>query len=98
MREPESYGKVPYTSVKEALKQIEEHYATCPERLQDVEITFEYLVGSFFPRILDNINAAFNKQYTLGYIQGRQDAISQESLKAVEQLLKEEDNEDQGNN
>ena len=69
MQEPESYGKVKLSTVKAAIKQIEEHYQDCPERLEDVEITFEYLVGSFFPKIVENIQKEMNKQYTLGYLQ-----------------------------
>lgn len=70
MQEPKSYGSVKLTSVKAAIKQIEEHYQDCPERLEDVEVTFEYLVGSFFPKIIDNINKRMNDTYTQGYIQG----------------------------
>ena len=69
MQKPESYGKVKLSTVKAAIKQIEEHYQDCPERLEDVEITFEYLVGSFFPKIVENIQKEMNKQYTLGYLQ-----------------------------
>ena len=69
MQEPESYGKVKLSTVKAAIKQIEEHYQDCPERLEDVEITFEYLVGSFFPKIVENIQKQMNQQYTLGYLQ-----------------------------
>ena len=69
MQEPESYGKVKLSKVKAAIKQIEEHYQDCPERLEEVEITFEYLVGSFFPKIVENIQKEMSKQYTLGYLQ-----------------------------
>lgn len=74
MTEPETYGRVPLKKVEAAIKQIKEHYQECPERLEDVEVTFEYLVGSFFPHIVDNINARMNDMYTQGYIQGLQDA------------------------
>ena len=74
MQQPESYGSVKLTRVKAAIKQIEDHYQDCPERLEDVEVTFEYLVGSFFPRIIDNINSKMNDTYTQGYLQGLQDA------------------------
>lgn len=70
MQEPKSYGSVKLTSVKAAIKQIEEHYQDCPERLEDVEVTFEYLIGSFFPKIIDNINKKMNDTYMQGYIQG----------------------------
>ena len=74
MQQPESYGSVKLSRVKAAIKQIEDHYQDCPERLEDVEVTFEYLVGSFFPRIIDNINSRMNDTYTQGYLQGLQDA------------------------
>ena len=73
MQEPQSYGSVPLSRVEAAIKQIKEHYADCPERLDDVNITFEYLVGSFFPRIIDNINAKMNDTYMAGYMQGIED-------------------------
>ena len=98
MKEPKSYGSVPYSSVKAALKQIEEHYAECPERLDDVSITFEYLVGSFFPKIIENINKAMNEQYTLGYIQGRKENIMQENLEESGWTRQEEGDVNQGNN
>lgn len=74
MQQPESYGSVKLTRVKAAIKQIEDHYQDCPERLEDVEVTFEYLVGSFFPRIIDNINSRMNDMYTQGYLQGLNEA------------------------
>jgi hypothetical protein len=73
MQQPESYGSVKLSRVKAAIKQIEDHYQDCPERLEDVEVTFEYLVGSFFPRIIDNINSRMNDTYMQGYLQGLND-------------------------
>jgi hypothetical protein len=74
MQEPNSYGKVKYGQVKAALNQIAEHYQDDLERLDDVDITFEYLVGSFFPTIIKNIEAAMSQQYINGYIDGQKDA------------------------
>jgi hypothetical protein len=73
MQQPESYGSVKLSRVKAAIKQIEEHYQDCPERLEDVDVTFEYLVGSFFPKIIDNINLKMNDTYMQGYLQGLAD-------------------------
>ena len=42
MQMPDSYGKVKYAQVKAALDQIAEHYQDTPERLNDVDISFEY--------------------------------------------------------
>ena len=69
MQEPESYGKVKLSKVKAAIKQFEERYQDCPEGLENLEVTFEYLVGSFFPKIVENIQKEMNRQYTLGYLQ-----------------------------
>lgn len=74
MQQPESYGSVKLSRVKAAIKQIEDHYQASPERLEDIEVTFEFLIGSFFPRIIDNINSKMNDTYTQGYLQGLQDA------------------------
>ena len=73
MQAPDSYGKVKYAQVKAALDQIAEHYQDNPERLNDVDISFEYLVGSFFPNIVKNIQSAMSQQYINGYIQGQKD-------------------------
>ena len=73
MTEPESYGSVKLSRVKAAIKQIEEHYEENPERLEEVEITFEYLIGSFFPEIIKNIKSTMNEIYTQGYFQGLED-------------------------
>lgn len=69
MQEPKSCGTVKLSKVKAAMAQIEEHYQDCPERLEDIEVTFEYLVGSFFPKIIENIQTEMNRQYTAGYLQ-----------------------------
>lgn len=73
MQEPKSYGTVKLSTVKTAIAQLEERYKDCPEGLDGLEITFEYLVGSFFPKIIENINTQLNNQYTQGYIQGLHD-------------------------
>ena len=78
MQEPKSYGTVKLSKVKAAIAQIEEHYQDCPERLEDVEVTFEYLVGSFFPKIIENIQAEMNRQHTAGYLQRIEEEVEME--------------------
>ena len=80
MKEPASYGSVPLLKIKAAIKQIEEHYQDCPERLEDIEVTFEYLIGSFFPKIIENINNKMTDMYTAGYIQGIQDTKGEKDV------------------
>lgn len=67
---PESYGSVPLSKLKAAIAQIEDHYRDTPERLDDIEVTFEYLIGSFFPEVVKNVQDEANKQYTAGYFAG----------------------------
>ncbi len=37
------------------------------------EISFEFLVGSCFPKALENIKEEMRRQYTLGYIEGQKE-------------------------
>ena len=37
------------------------------------EVSFEFLVGSCFPKALENIKAEMRRQYTLGYIEGQKE-------------------------
>ncbi len=36
----------------------------------DTDVSFEFIVGSCFPNILENIKAEIRNQYTIGYTQG----------------------------
>ena len=35
------------------------------------EVSFEFLVGSCFPNIMDNIKEELRRQYTIGFIEGQ---------------------------
>ena len=37
------------------------------------EVSFEFLVGSCFPKALDNIKEEMRRQYTLGYVEGQKE-------------------------
>lgn len=37
------------------------------------EVSFEFLVGSCFPKALQNIKEEMRRQYTLGYAEGQKD-------------------------
>lgn len=39
----------------------------------DTQISFEYIMTNLFPSIYNNILDELKKQYTLGYIAGRED-------------------------
>ena len=71
----EPYGQVPLKTVKRAIKQIEDNakvYNMTAEQVEEIPITFEYLIGSFFPEVLKNVEKEVNLQYTRGYMEGRQ--------------------------
>ena len=40
------------------------------------EVSFEFLVGSCFPHIFENIKEEMRRQYTLGYIDGQKEGIN----------------------
>lgn len=40
---------VKLSRIKAAVASIEKHFEESPERLEDVEVSFEYVIGSFFP-------------------------------------------------
>lgn len=54
---------VKLSTFKKAIKQIERRIA--PEK--DCEISFEFIIGSFFPKIMDNIKQEFTRNYLEGY-------------------------------
>lgn len=47
----------------------------------DVELSFEYIIGSLFPTAWKNIQDDLSRQYTLGYIQARSAMISERADK-----------------
>ena len=42
---------------------------------EDVDLSLEFILTAFFPTCWNNVQAALNRQYTLGYIAGQKDAI-----------------------
>ena len=66
---------------------IMEHITTKRETLDKVyaqikkhdmkEVSFEFLVGSCFPHIFDNIKEEMRRQYTLGYIDGQKEGFDE---------------------
>lgn len=56
---------VSYEKFKKISKAIKDH--------QMKEISFEFLVGSCFPKAMENIKEEMRRQYTLGYIEGQKE-------------------------
>lgn len=60
-------GTVPLKKVKAAIKSLE---SKCPEE-KELSISFEYLIGSFFPQVLDNIHTLIKDSYIEGFNEGK---------------------------
>lgn len=41
---------------------------------EDLDLSFEFILSSFFPTCWNNIQSELSRQYTLGYIAGTKDA------------------------
>lgn len=68
----DNIDKVPFSKLKRMVESIEHHFVESPERLDEVELTFEYIIGSCFPTVFDNIKEALKEEHTKGYIEGLQ--------------------------
>lgn len=40
---------------------------------EDIDVTFEYIIASCFPRVWKNIQRVLSEEHTKGYIEGRED-------------------------
>ena len=67
--EPYDLDVVSYQRLKALMEQLEQQ-PHIKDRLNDATISFEFIVGSCFPNILENIKAEIRNQYTIGYTQG----------------------------
>lgn len=63
--EPVDYVK--FDVLKRMISSIERDYGGTPEVIDNLKIPFEYIIGSMFPNILDNINKEITKQYFKGF-------------------------------
>lgn len=58
-------------TLKRAIKSIEKNFIGKPiNDIDNIDISFEYLIGSFFPKVLDNINNKIKEEKTKSYIEG----------------------------
>lgn len=60
-------AKVKLDKLKRMIKSIERDYGGTPEIIDNMDITFEYIIASLFPNIMDNINEEFTHQYITGF-------------------------------
>ena len=66
----EKLDTVKLCRIKSAVASIEKHFQDEPECLEDVEVSFEYVIGSFFPNIWNKIQDTLKEEHTKGFIEG----------------------------
>lgn len=64
--------------IENAINSIKKHYEDTPERLNDVEVSFEFIIGSFFPNVYTNLLDTLKEEHTLGYIEGIKERMNSE--------------------
>ncbi len=65
---------VKYDTLKKMVKALEKTNPT-----KDTDVSFEFIVGSCFPNVLENIKKEMHKQYTNGYVAGLQEGKTNET-------------------
>jgi hypothetical protein len=61
---------VKLSRLKKIIDLLEKHN----ENSEDIDVAFEYVIASCFPRAWNNIQKRLSYEHTQGYIQGREDA------------------------
>lgn len=75
----ENLDTVKLTRVKKCIESIEQHFEK--EKLEDIEISFEYIIGSLFPNVLNNIKNEMTKNYIAGFEVGKNSLLGKEFTK-----------------
>lgn len=70
MSTDKSLATVKVKKLKNAIKSIERDFKGQPINTDEMEITFEYLIGSFFPQVMNNINETIKNERLKAYIEG----------------------------
>lgn len=63
----ENLDKVQFTHFKRVVEQVEKTYKG---NLNELELSFEFIMASLFPQIYKRVQERLNKEHTLGYIEG----------------------------
>ena len=63
---------VKFSKLKKVINSLEEHPIT-KDRLEDLEVSFEFIIGSLFPDILENIKDKITNSYIEGYLAAKQE-------------------------
>lgn len=78
----ESFEKIPMSKILMVFDKARKMY---PDKHDDeILISFEFLIGSFFPDVINNVKDSFTRAYADGYkdgiVMGRMQEASQEKI------------------
>lgn len=69
----DTVAPIKFSKLKGLVESFENSPLTKGKNLEDFDISFEYIVGSLFPRVFKNIITSLKNEHTLGYIEGYKD-------------------------
>ena len=69
-----NYKQIPFKNLEAAVKKLRKHYKELGLHHETQEVSFEYVIGSFFPEIIKNIDERINKERTAAFIEGVESA------------------------
>lgn len=61
----QSLNNVKLSQLKKMIEKLDEQY-----KGEDIDLSFEFLVGSFYPHVFQNVQKALSDAYTKGFIEG----------------------------
>lgn len=76
-----SYKQVPFRNLEAAIKKLKKYYKENGLHPETQEVSFEYMVGSFFPEIIKNIDERINRERTEAFIEGVNSAKERYGIK-----------------
>lgn len=71
----ETIDKVPFTVLDNLVQRIK-NQPVIKDRLDETEVSLEFVLGSLFPNVYDNVKDTIKDQYTAGYIAGLNGGMS----------------------
>lgn len=71
------FETVKLSHLKHLIEVVERRAGELSADPKEMDVGFEFLVGSCFPRAWENMQSHLNQTYMDGYIQGREDTLKE---------------------
>ncbi len=72
------FETVKLSSLKHLIELVERRSNELGADPNEAVVTFEFLIGSCFPKAWENMQAHLNQTYMNGYLQGKEDTLNEE--------------------